>query len=174
MNLIISFSARENGNCDAIASYIKSGNDRVVYFRNLNFHPCISCHYECFQTQCRYREDSIYNLYAGIRNYEKVILIVPMYCGNPCSMYFAFNERSQDYFMHNNNYDDILRRLYIIGIYGSENETPDFIPCLEKWFACSPVRGHVMGIQRHRFCQKMEDSILDIPEVREQLHLFLK
>lgn len=173
MNLIISFSARKDGNCDSIASFVSSASDKTVYMREQNIHPCANCDYECFHAQCKYREDDVYDLYANMLRYDKVVLIVPMYCGNPCSLYFSFHERCQDYFMHNDTYDEIIKRLYIIGVFGSEKDTPDFIPCFEKWFACSPYQGHVLGIQRHVYGQKMADSILDIAEVRERIREFL-
>ena len=97
-----------------------------------------------------------------------------MYCGNPSSLYFIFNERCQDYFMHNEDkYEDILSRLYIIGIYGNRESTPDFIPCFEKWFECSEYENRVLGIERHKYHQKPEDSVLDEEEVRIILKNFL-
>lgn len=103
-NLIISFSGRKNGNCDQIGQYIASagsGNDKVVRFRELNAHPCCGCEYECFGGVCKYREDDVYSLYGEMCRYDRVILVVPMYCGNPASLYFIFHERCQDYFSHN-------------------------------------------------------------------------
>lgn len=172
--LIISFSGRENGNCDRIARYIASGGDRIVLFRELNVHPCYGCGYECFSGECIYRNDDIYGLYREMESCDKVILIVPMYCGNPASLYFIFNERCQDYFMHNDTYDKITRHLYIIGVYGKTDTSPDFVPCLEKWFDCTPYRNRVLGIQRHLYGQKLHDSVLDVAEVREKINDFLK
>ncbi len=106
-------------------------------------------------------------------DYDKVFLVVPMYCGNPCSLYFIFSERCQDYFMHNGTYDDIIKRLHIIAVYGSSQESPDFIPCLEKWFADTPYTGRVLGLERHTYGQKMPDSLLDVEEVRDRLKAFL-
>lgn len=174
MNLIISFSARPNGNCDNLAKYIATEQDDIVYFRELNVHSCSNCNYECFGQECAYREDAMYPLYSRMCDYEKVILIVPMYCGNPCSLYFTFNERCQDYFMHNDTYEEIQKHLHIIGIFGSRDETPDFLPCFEKWFACSGYHNRVLGIERHRYGQKMEDSILAVEEVKELVKEFLK
>lgn len=174
MNLIISFSGRENGNCDRIARFIASDRDRIVCFRELNIHPCFGCGYECFSGPCKYREDDIYGLYGEMCSYDKVILIVPMYCGNPASLYFIFNERCQGYFMHNDTYGEIIRRLYIIGVYGKGETTPDFIPCLEKWFSGSPYRNRVLGIERHLYSQKLRDDLLDVAEVREMIRDFLK
>ena len=49
MNLIINFSAREKGNCGAIAEFIKKSEDMVVHYKNLNTHRCSDCEYECMQ-----------------------------------------------------------------------------------------------------------------------------
>lgn len=174
MNLIISFSGRENGNCDQIARYIATSGDKIIYFRDLNVHPCCGCSYECFSGACRYRADDIYSLYSDMRSFSKVILLVPMYCGNPASLYFTFNERCQDFFMHNDTYDEIIKRLYIIGIYGSAEETPNFIPCLEKWFDGSAYRNRVLGIERHLYRQKLHENVLDVDEVRMKIDRFLK
>ena len=108
MKLVISFSAREKGNCDQIANHITSSNDKIIYLRNMNIHPCMNCNYECFEEKCVYREDDIYRIYNEMCNYDKVIFLVPMYGGNPSSLYFIFHERCQDYFMHNDNYDEII------------------------------------------------------------------
>lgn len=174
MNMIISFSGRKNGNCDQIAQYIASDGDRIILFRELNVHSCCGCNYECFERACKYRSDDIYRLYSDMCNYEKVILIVPMYCGNPSSLYFIFHERCQDYFMHNETYEEIIKRLYIIGIYGKDEITPDFIPCFEKWFSCSAYQNRVVGIERHLYGQKLHDHVLDVQEVAEKLKAFIK
>ena len=165
MNLIISFSARTNGNCDKIAKYISSETDRIIYFRDMNIHPC---------GECKYRSDDIYGLYSDMCKYDKVIFIVPMYCSNPASLYFIFHERSQDYFMNNDEYEEIIKRLYIIGIYGKAESTPDYIPCFEKWFDGSPFKNRVLGIERHLYHQTIHDSVLDIPEVKAKINNFLK
>lgn len=71
MNMIISFSGRKNGNCDHIARYIASDGDRIIYFRELNAHPCYGCNYECFGGECKYRTDEVYNLYSGMCGYDE-------------------------------------------------------------------------------------------------------
>ena len=172
MKLIISFSGRADGNCDRIAKYIADENDKIIHLREMNIHPCMNCKYECFDGECVYRNDDIYGIYDEMCNYDKVIFVVPMYCGNPSSLYFIFNERCQDYFMHNENYEDIVKKLYIIGVYGDKEKSPDFIPCFEKWFDCSGVSGHVLGIERHPYSQKIGDTILDVEEVLEKIRKF--
>lgn len=174
MNLIISFSGRTNGNCDQIASFISTQYDKIVYFRDLNIHSCADCDYECFDKECKYRDDDVYALYESMLSFDKVVLIVPMYCGNPLSLYFIFNERCQDFFMHNDTYEAILQKLYIIGIYGNKEKSPGFIPILEKWFVNSPYIDRVLGIERHTYGQKMSDCILDIAEVKTQILTFVK
>ena len=175
MNLIISFSGRENGNCDDILSFIATEKDKTICFRKLNVHDCSDCTYECFHGHCKYHNDDIYNLYASMKDYEKIFLIVPMYCGNPSSLYFKFNERSQDFFVHNEVcYEEIIAKLYIIGIYGDKEKTPDFIPCFEKWFEGSLYKNHVLGIERHKFEQKMDDKILEVQEVQRMLKAFIE
>ncbi len=173
MNLIISFSGRANGNCDQIASFISRQNDKIVYFRDLNIHSCANCDYECFEKVCKYRVDDVYALYESMSGYDKGILIVPMYCGNPSSLYFIFNERCQDYFMHNDTYETILQKLYIIGVYGKREENPDFISCLEKWFADSKLQKRELGLERHLYGQKLNDSILDVEEIKTRVLAFL-
>lgn len=43
MNLIITFSGRENGNCQSIAQFISKNDDRIIDFKKLNYHNCSSC-----------------------------------------------------------------------------------------------------------------------------------
>ena len=174
MNLIITFSGRAGGNCDRIAKFIVSGSDKIVHFRDLDAHPCSGCGYECFCGDCKYRSDDVYGLYSEMCRYDRVILLVPMYCGNPASLYFIFHERCQDYFMHNETYEEIIKRLYIIGVYGRHETTPDFIPCFEKWFNGSPYQNRVLGIERHLYGQNLHDNVLAVQEVVEKLQDFIK
>ncbi len=174
MNLIISFSGRKNGNCDQIAEYIASDTDRVVYFRELNVHDCSGCGYECFRSFCRYHEDDAASLYESMLDCERTYFIVPMYCGNPPSLYFKFHERGQDFFMHHEScYEALASRLFIIGVYGDREKTPDFIPCLAQWFDGLECRGHVLGIERHPYGQKLEDSILNADGVKAGIDRFI-
>ncbi len=174
MNLIISFSGRQNGNCDRIAMYIARDRDQIIRFRDLHVRPCSDCDYNCFYDECPYRNEGLYDLYKQMFCYDRVILIVPMYGGNPSALYFIFNERSQDYFMHNNTYENIVKKLYIIGVYGHAKVSPDFIPCLEKWFHETPYTNRVLGIERHRYGQKLSDSVLNIDEITERIRQFLE
>lgn len=171
--LFISFSGRSGGNCDQIARFLADADDQILCFRDLQAHPCSLCHYECFTSECPYRADGIYTLYSKMITYDQTVLIVPMYCGNPSSLYFMFNERCQDYFMHHDTWNEIIRRLYIIGVYSSQEASPDFIPCLSKWFDGTNIRNHVLGVERHLYGQQLQDSVLDVPEVQQDLRDFL-
>lgn len=172
MNLILSFSARENGNCDSIAKYIQKDNDTIVYVRNMNILGCSNCNYECMSNICKFRDDDCYELYNSLNMYDKVFWIVPMYCGNPSSLYFKFTERCQDYFMHNENYNELQNKLYIIGVYGSKEESPYFLSIFNQWFECEEISNHILGIERHKYNQKLNDSILDVEEIREKILCF--
>lgn len=174
MNLIITFSGRNGGNCSSVANYIKNKEDHIIDFKSLNIHSCSDCEYECFAGQCRYREDDIYDLYDSFLQYDRVYIIVPMYCGNPSSLYYIFNERCQDYFCSKPNvYDDIVSKMYFIGIYGSHDETPDFLKAFEKWFECGKHKGHVLGIERHKYGQQMSDRVIDNDEIRKEIDSFV-
>lgn len=174
MNLFVSFSARETGNCAQIIDYLKTPQDKVIRYMDLNAQGCQHCNYECFDTRCKYRDDAVYGLYRSFRGYEKVILVVPMYCGNPSSLYFSFTERGQDFFMHQEEeYAAFAENLFIIGVYGSRGESPDFVRCFEKWFEGTPYTNHVLGIERHPHRQTMQDCVLDIPAVKSALKAFL-
>ena len=54
-----------------------------------------------------------------------------MYSSKPSSLYFVFIERMQDYFNENSEkLDAFVNKIKIIAIFGSEEETPQFIPTL--------------------------------------------
>ncbi len=174
MKLFISFSARKNGNCDNVADFLSSEQDKIVYFRDIKYHMCENCDYECFFGSCKYRSDDVYALFEDMLKYRKVIFIVPMYCGNPSSLYFAFNERSQDFFTDNEQkYKDLIKKLFIVGIYGDKTKNPDFIPCLEKWFDGTKYTNHVFGVERHKFNLKLKDNVLDVPEIKSAISEFV-
>lgn len=174
MRLFISFSARQTGNCAEIARYLSAEGDQVVHYASLHAQGCANCAYECFAGECPYQADGVYALYQAMTQAEQTVLLVPMYGGHPSSLYFSFCERGQGFFTDEAAWDTGIRRLYIIGIYGSAAETPDFGPCLEKWFADSPYTGRVLGLERHVYGQKMQDLLLDVPDVRQRLTAFLK
>ncbi len=168
--LFISFSAKSDGNCAEIINAYKTEHDDSVLFKDLQVHPCSNCEYECMSGICKYRDDDIYKLYSSFVHYEKIYLLIPMYCSNPCSLFFIFNERGQDYFMHNELTYNIDERLFYIGIYGAKEEYPLFL----EHFRNDALQGkHILGIERHKYHIKLNESVLAIKEIRKQLDEFL-
>ena len=159
-NLYISFSARSNGNSENIVKYMMNDNDTFISFKDLFINSCNKCNYECMTiNKCKYRHDDIYNLLDVSISYNKIVFVVPMYCGNPSSLYFTLMERMQDYFNSNEaNYPTFISKLHIIGIYGSNEETPLFIPLissiLDNIDKCLPI-------QRHKYEIKMNDLVIN-------------
>ena len=60
--IFISFSARDFGNCYDVAHHKMNERDRYVAFKDLSYHSCSKCNYECFTKICKYRNDDIYQL----------------------------------------------------------------------------------------------------------------
>lgn len=159
-NLYISFSARSNGNSENIIKYMMNDNDTFISFKDLFINSCNKCNYECMSiNKCKYRHDDIYNLLDVSISHNKIVFVVPMYCGNPSSLYFTLMERMQDYFSNNEiNYSSFINKLHIIGIYGSNEESPFFIPLISSILndmnKCLPI-------QRHKYEIKMSDSVMN-------------
>ena len=161
--LFVSFSGRNNGNCSDIAQYLIRENDKLVLFKDVFYNPCSKCSYECFNSMCKYRYDDVYDLLESTNNYKKIVFIVPMYSGNPSSLYFILNERMQDYFNHNEDkWNSFINKLHFICIYGSDEETPYFINNFINLVADS---SRVLKLERHKYDLKMNDRILDNKEL---------
>lgn len=173
MNIIVSFSGRKDGNCDTIAKYISAKEDLVLFMREISAQPCANCNYECMTGSCKYHSDGIYAFFEKLAMADKVFFIVPMYCGNPSALYFIMNERCQDYFMQNESqYEKIIERLYIIGVYGSAEEDPDFLNFFARQYPFENAGKHILGLERHKYNQKMKDFLLEEDEVKEKLNAF--
>lgn len=160
--LYISFSARENGNSTDVAKYLMKSNDKLILFKDIFYNPCSKCNYECFNNKCKYRHDDIYNLLDSMIHYKKVVFIVPMYCSNPSSLYFILSERMQDYFNHNEEkWNEFSNKLHIIGIYGSDKETPYFIEVFKNLVA----EEKILKIERHKYNLIMENKLIKNSEI---------
>jgi transcriptional regulator with XRE-family HTH domain len=157
--LFVSFSGRDNGNCNDIAHYLINENDKLILFKDIFYNPCSKCNYECVNSICKYRYDDVYDLIESTNNFKKIVFIVPMYCGNPSSLYFILNERMQDYFIHNEDkWNSFTKKLYFICIYGSDEETPLFI---NYFYHLVNDSSKILKIERHKYNLKMNDKILD-------------
>lgn len=161
--LFVSFSGRDSGNCCDIANYLMSSNDKLILFKDVFYNPCSKCNYECFNSICKYRNDDVYDLLESTNTYKKIVFIVPMYCGNPSSLYFVLNERMQDYFNHNEDkWNSFTNKLYFICIYGSDEETPYFINTFLNLVNDS---SKILKLERHKYNIKMNDKIVDNKEL---------
>ncbi|HCT90528.1 MAG TPA: hypothetical protein DF613_03965 [Lachnospiraceae bacterium] len=173
MNIIVSFSGRCGGNCDAIAKYISSGDDCLLFMRELSTQPCANCSYECMSGPCKYRDDGTYAFFEKLSLADKIFFIIPMYCGNPSALYFIMNERCQDYFMQNQSqYENITKKLYIIAVYGNADEYPDFLNLFARQYDFKNAKEHILGLERHKYKQKMKDFLLDAEDVKVKLNIF--
>ncbi len=158
-NLFISFSARENGNSIDIAKSLMAQNDKLIMFKDLRYTPCSNCNYECFSGICKYRNDDIYSLIDSFSKYKKIVFIIPIYCSNPPSIYFSFNERMQDYYNHNEEkYSILINKLFVVGILGSQEETPYFSKVISEGLKSS---NRLLLIERHKHNLKMSDKIIE-------------
>ena len=171
--IFISFSARDFGNCYDVAHHKMNERDRYVAFKDLSYHSCSKCNYECFTKICKYRNDDIYQLIDASLKFQSIVLLVPMYCSNPSSLYFVFNERMQDYFSKNSDkWDAFASKTKIIAIFGSEKETPLFIPTLSQ--LVNGDYSKILKIERHIYKLKMEDRVIDNSSALKKIDLFLK
>ena len=106
------------------------------------------------------------------KKYKNIILLVPMYCSNPSSLYFIFSERMQDFFNNNSNkWNTFLKKLKIIAIFGSEEETPLFIPTLLQ--LVNGDNSKILKIERHKFNLKMDDKVTENKELLNKIDSFI-
>lgn len=47
---------------ETIAKYLMNEKDNYIAFKDLYYHSCSKCEYECLKEKCKYRSDDIYNL----------------------------------------------------------------------------------------------------------------
>lgn len=174
MNIIVSFSGRRDGNCDSIAKYISSKDDLLLFMREISTQPCAGCDYECMSGQCKYHSDGMYSFFDRFSLADKIFFIVPMYCGNPSALYFIMNERCQEYFMQNeSHYEKMVEKLYIIGVYGNAEDYPDFLNSFARQYDFEDVERHILGLERHKYNQKMKDFLLNEDDVKTKLNEFI-
>ena len=161
--LYVSFSARSDGNCKDVANYLLRENDKLILFKDIFYNPCSKCNYECFNSICKYRYDDVYDLFASANDYMKIVFVVPMYCGNPSSLFFIISERMQDYFSHNEEkWNSFVKKLHFICIYGSDKETPYFI---ETFKNIIKDESKILKIERHKYNLKMDKRVIEKADV---------
>ena len=173
--MIVSFSARKGGNCEALAEEIQSripGSD-TLWFADLNVQLCARCAYECiYKGVCKYRDDDLYDFYEKTRAYDKVFYIVPMYSGNPSSLFFLSQERGQGYWSENEEYyPEFTRKLYIVGIGNTNEQTSFSYPFLNL---LEHSKGKMLILEPHRYgLGSLDTPLLKKRAVYDDLHRFL-
>jgi multimeric flavodoxin WrbA len=99
--LAVVVSARKQGNCFDIASYIldqlkeKGAITELVNFWDYQITPCQHCEYECLQKQLCPIEDDVEAIWRKVWETELLFLIIPNYGGMPPALWLAFSQRSQ-------------------------------------------------------------------------------
>ena len=71
------------------------------------------------------------------------------------------------------HWEKMLKKLYMIGIYGSEENDPDFLNCFARQYPFTNVEKHILGLERHKYNQKINDFLLDEDEVKVKLNEFI-
>lgn len=120
--LLINFSGRKTkGNCSTLIEHIisfgKPKNYSVVSFKELSVNPCTNCTYECFFSKnCPNKEDDLGALFRNALNFDIIVHLIPIYCGNLSALFQIYNERSQFYFMNESYFksQSKIKRIYIV------------------------------------------------------------
>lgn len=120
--VIISFSPRKGGNCDAIADMAgKEFGCKVIYARDLSFAPCNGCE-ACSKTgKCKYNDDATV-LLSTVRAADKVIFVAPLYFCGFDSHSKAFIDRAQVYWGQKAAEEDKKSQLYAVFCGGQDAE----------------------------------------------------
>ncbi len=129
MALILSFSSRNNGNCQKIGEMIHAvvPNSSMFSFSDFSITPCGACGYECLQggAACPHTEDMECRILDAIIRSDLVYFILPNYCDYPCANFFIFNERSNCFFQGKpkllDQYLAISKRLFVVSNTPSEH-----------------------------------------------------
>jgi multimeric flavodoxin WrbA len=122
--VILNFSPRNTGNCDAICKHIAKNcsqtDVRIHQITSKVFEPCHSCNYQCLQNDqiCPNLNAEQRGIMEEICNSEIIYFVIPNFCGYPNANYFSFNERSVGYFNGNrqlmNTYMNVPKRFIIV------------------------------------------------------------
>lgn len=59
--------------------------------------------------------------------------------------------------------------MFYIGIYGSKEEYPYFLKHFETLYDAKECDKHILGIERHKYSLKLNESIMDIEEITKAL-----
>lgn len=177
---ILHFSARDSGNCAAIArqlAMLHSGAEITVWpLAQANITPCRSCRYECFARAdaCPYAADDVRTIYDAILQSDLTYFILPNYADCPPALYFAFNERSQCVFQGDeallNAYLAISKRFIIV----SNQPAPAF-ESIPQYHTAEDSAPALLFLPPRRFsARSIDGSMMDAAEARELLRQFVQ
>ena len=99
--VILNFSPRSEGNCAKIADFVADFHNRTnVSVHHVHMEPCSNCNYECLTpgVVCPNVSDHQKEVMDTVCDSDVAYIIVPNFCGYPCTNYFAYNERMVGYF----------------------------------------------------------------------------
>lgn len=176
---VISFSGRSGGNCGKIAELIGArfdGRVKLFDFSALDIAPCGKCGYDCFEAaeSCPYINDSVCEIYEAVSESDLAFFIVPNYCDYPCSLFFAFNERSQCCFQKNyprlEKYLSVRKKFIVVSNTGRENFISAFRYQVEE-----KVDPEILFLSARRFGKvSIEGDLTDSEEAAELIKRYAK
>ena len=174
--VILSFSGRKGGNCEAISNFIEEFYNRtsvrLCEIDSKSFHACGNCNYECLKPGliCPVLNEKQKYIMDTIIQANIVYFVIPNYCGYPCASYFAFNERSVGYFNMDRalmkKYMDIKKRFIIVS--NSENH---FADAMKQQTNEEPEILYMKTGKYHK--QSITGDLLTSPAARTDLLAFL-
>ena len=71
------------------------------------------------------------------------------------------------------HYEKMIEKLYIIGVYGNAEDYPDFLNSFARQYDFGNAEKHILGLERHKYNQKMKDLLLDEYDVKVKLNRFM-
>lgn len=174
---IVSFSGRANGNCASIAKELEKlyKSDVKTYdFSAFSITPCTGCGYECFGRgeSCPYFNDPIFEIYDDILKSDLTYFIVPNYCDYPCSLFFAFNERSQCYFQKQEarliKYLTVKKKFIVVS-----NTNRDNFAAVFRYHIEENAQPHILFLEAKRFNKiSICGNLMESEEAREAVRQF--
>lgn len=176
---ILHFSARDDGNCAAIARELARLHARAEItlwpLAKVNISPCRGCRYECFAhaEACPYADDNVRSIYDTILHSDLAYFILPNYADYPPALYFAFNERSNCVFQGDepllNAYLAVPKRFIIV----SNQPAPSF-EGIPKYHTAEGAAPALLYLPPRRFSpSSIDGTMMEAAEARELLHQFV-
>ncbi len=135
--IILNFSGRNNGNCNAIGQFIEAYHEKAnILSYNVGecWSACGGCDYECLkpEVRCPSLTEQQRTVMDDTMQADIIYFLVPNYCGFPSANLYAFNERIVGYF----NMDRIMlgqyQKIHKKFIVVSNTENPSFAQILQQ------------------------------------------